>query len=85
MADQKTGIVATVAIIAAIGSLLLTFTGSPIWGMIVALVAIVAGIVGVVISVSPKVGGGLLSVVSIILGVLDVGIAILGIIGVIIF
>jgi hypothetical protein len=49
------------------------------------LLAVILGIIGVVSSVSPKVGGGLVSIIAIILGVLDIGVAILGIIGVIIF
>ncbi len=85
MADQKAGSVATIAIIAAIGSFVLTFTSHVIWGFIVALLTIVLGIIGIIISASPKIGGGLLSTLSIVLGVLDVGIAVLGFIGVIIF
>lgn len=85
MADQKSGTVATVAIISAIISFFLTFTGSPIWGIVVALLAIILGIIGVIVSASPKIGGGLISVLSILLGILDLGIAVLGVIGVIIF
>ncbi len=85
MSDQKSGSVATIAIIAAIGSFVLTLTGHVVWGLIVALFTIVLGIIGIIISASPKIGGGLLSTLSIVLGVLDVGISVLGFIGVIIF
>lgn len=85
MADQKSGTVATVAIISVIISFFLTFTGSPIWGAVVALLAIILGIIGVIISASPKIGGGLISILSILLGILDLGIAVLGVIGVLIF
>ncbi|MGB3221447.1 MAG: hypothetical protein WBB23_01455 [Desulforhopalus sp.] len=85
MADQKSGTVATVAIISAVISIFLTFTGSPIWGIVVALLAVVLGIIGVIVSASPKIGGGLISVLAILLGIVDLGIAVLGVIGVIIF
>ncbi|HKJ64135.1 MAG TPA: hypothetical protein VJ969_01950 [Desulfopila sp.] len=85
MADQKAGSAATIALIAAIVSFILTFTGSPIWALVVALVAVGAGILGVLMAASPKIGGGLMSILAIILGVLDTGIAVLGIVGVIIF
>ncbi len=85
MADQKAGTAATLAIIAAIISFVLTFSANPIWGLLTAFLAILLGIIGVVVSASPKVGGGLMSIISIVLGVIDVGIAVLGIIGVIIF
>jgi hypothetical protein len=85
MANQKSGTIATIAVIAAIVSFFLTFTGDPIWGLIVALLAIVLGIIGVIVSASPKIGGGLVSILSILLGLVDVGISVLGIIGIIIF
>lgn len=85
MADQKAGTAATIAIIAAIGSVILTLTGSPVWGLIIAVLAIVSGIFGVLLSASPKIGGGLMSTLAIIFGVLDVGLAVLGLIGILIF
>lgn len=83
--NQKAGTAATIAIIAAIGSFVLTFAGSPIWGLVVAILAIILGIVGVIISASPKVGGGLMSSFSVILGILGVGVAVLVLIGIVLF
>ena len=83
--NQKAGTAATFAIIAAIGSFVLTFTGSPVWGLLVAVLAIVFGIVGVVMSASPKIGGGLMSSFSVILGIFGVGISILVLIGIVLF
>jgi len=85
MADQKAGSAATIALIAAIVSFILTFTGSPVWALLVALLAVGAGILGVIIAASPKIGGGLMSIVAIVLGIVDIGIAVLGIVGVILF
>ncbi|MEW5744248.1 MAG: hypothetical protein AB1805_02230 [Nitrospirota bacterium] len=83
--NQKSSTAATIAIIAAVLSYLLTFTGHPIWGMLSALVSIPLGIFGLVMAASPRVGGGMLSIMAIILGVLAIGVAILGLIGVILF
>lgn len=83
--EQRTGTLATLAIIAAVASYFLTFTGHPIFGMAAALVSIPLGIFGLVMAASPRVGGGILSIVAIILGVLAVGVAVLGIVGVILF
>lgn len=79
--DQRTGIAAALSIIAAIGSYVLTCTGSPLWGLLAAMVSIPLGIVGFVIAASPKVSGGILSIVAIVVGALGAIVAILGLIG----
>ena len=81
--EQRTGIAATISIIASIGSYVLTCTGHPIWALIAAILSIPLGILGFVMAASPRVGGGILSIASICLGALAALIAILGIIGVI--
>lgn len=83
--EQKTGTLATLAIIAAVASYVLTFSGHPLFGMLAALVSLPLGIFGLVRAASPRVGGGILSIVALILGVLAIGIAVLGIVGVILF
>lgn len=83
--NQKTGIFATLAIIAAIGSYIATFTGHPIIGLIAALASIPLGLVGMLMAASPTVSGGLMSIFSMFLGVCGLGVAVLGLIGVIIF
>ena len=85
MENQKAGTAATIAIISAVVSFILIFSGSPILGLLTACLAVLLGIIGVVISASPKIGGGLISTLSILLGVFGVGLSVLGIIGVIIF
>jgi len=54
-------------------------------GLIAAIAAVILGIIGLVVSASPKIRGGLMSIIAIIFGLVDIGIAVLGIIGVIIF
>ena len=82
--DQKTGGAAIVSIILAVGSYILTCTGHPIWGLIAAVLAVPAGLLGLTLSASPKVSGGILSIIAIILAALGLIVAILGILGVII-
>lgn len=83
--DQKTGIAATLSIIAAVGSYIATCAGHPAWGLFAALLSLPLGLVGVVMSASPRVKGGMLSIVAIIFGLAGVTVAILGITGTIIF
>lgn len=83
--DTRTGTVAVIALISAIGSYVATFTGHPIIGLLAAILAVGLGVVGLVISVSPRVTGGIMSIISIALGVFGIGVAVLGLIGVIIF
>ncbi|MEX1017067.1 MAG: hypothetical protein WDZ31_10010 [Phycisphaeraceae bacterium] len=79
--EQRTGIAATISIIAAIGSYIVTCTGHPIWGLVLAVVSIPVGVVGLVISASPKVAGGMISIAAIVLGVIGLVVAILGMLG----
>jgi hypothetical protein len=57
-----------IAIIAAIASF---FFGAGL-GMILAVVAIVAGIIGVLMSLSPRVRGGIVSVFSVVAGAIGI-------------
>lgn len=82
--DQKTGGAATISIILAVGSFILTCTGHPIWGLIAAIFAVPAGLLGLTLSASPKVSGGILSIIAIILAALGIVVAVLGILGVIV-
>jgi len=74
--EQKTGTLATAAILAAVLSFILSFTGHVLWGGISALISIPLGVLGVFMAASPRVGGGLMSIAAIILGVFAIGVAI---------
>lgn len=82
---QKTGTFAIAAIISAVVSFLFTFAGHPILGLFAALVSIPLGVFGFVAAMSPRTGGGILSICAISLGVIAIAVAILGLIGIIIF
>jgi hypothetical protein len=56
------------AVIAAIGSF---FVGAG-WGFVLALCAMVLGLIGLVIAISPRVRGGFISLVSIIAGLIGI-------------
>jgi hypothetical protein len=83
--DQKTGTAATLAIVAAIGGIILIFTGNPGWAFIVAVIALVLGAVGFVMAASPRVSGGILSIIAIVIAVVGLGLSVLGLIGAILF
>jgi hypothetical protein len=57
-----------IAVVAAIGS----FMTGAIWGLILAFVAILFGIVGVVLSLSPSVRGGVISIVGLMAGAIGI-------------
>jgi hypothetical protein len=79
--SAQRGTAATLAIVAAIAGYIVTFGGHPVWGLLIQVFAVLAGILGLVMSVSPRVTGGLISLAAIILGVLGMGVAVLGILG----
>ena len=83
--EQKAGTSAIIAIISALSGFVVTAFKHPGWGMALALAAIIFGMVGLLTAASPKVGGGLLSVVSMVLGVLCLVLSIVVLIGVIVF
>jgi Domain of unknown function (DUF4112) len=61
--------VATAAIVAIIAAIWSFFSGA-FWGLILAIIAVVAGAIGMLIAVSPRRRGGLLSIGAIALGVI---------------
>lgn len=83
--DQKTGIAATLAILAAIGSFIASFTAHPGWGLFLAIIAVPLGLIGMMMAASPRVSGGIMSIFSIVLGVVGVVLALLVMVGVILF
>lgn len=79
--DQRTGIAAISAMVLAVGSFILTFSGHPVLGLIASIVAVPLASVGLAVAASPRVGGGFLSIGALALAVVAGVFAILGIIG----
>ena len=82
---QKTSTFATLAIIAAVASYFLTFSGHPILAIFFAITSIPLGAFGLMMAASPRVSGGMVSIIAIGMGVIAIGVAVLGMIGGIIF
>jgi hypothetical protein len=79
---STTGTSALLAIVAALGSFFATFSGRPIIGLLAALAALPLGVLGLVMSVSPRVSGGILSIIAIVLGAFGLLAALLGLFGI---
>jgi hypothetical protein len=69
---QVRSTVSVVAILCAIGSFVMSARDNEFFGFILALVAIVAGMLGGVRALSPRVSGGMLSIAAVVLGVLAI-------------
>ena len=69
-----------VAIVAAIASFYFSSQGREIWGLITALVAIAAGLLGGLRALSPRVAGGILSIIAVLLGAVAVLVALVALI-----
>ena len=81
----KIGITATMALLAAIAGVLAVVTGNPGWGLVFAACAAVLGAIGLLISASPRMSGGMMSIVAIVIAVFGIGLSVLGVIGSAIF
>ena len=57
-----------IAIAAAIGS----FSTGAFWGLVLAIVAIVAGLLGIILSLSPKIRGGVFSTFGVVAGIIGI-------------
>lgn len=82
--NEKTGTAALLSIVAAIGSFFLSCSGNGVWGLLVAIAAVVLGVIGLIAAISPRTSGGLLSIASILLGVVGAVVAILATAGAIV-
>lgn len=65
------------AILAAIGSFILTSQGREFLAMIAAVVAVGAGLVGGIKALSPRIKGGMLSIAAVLLGLVAVIVAVI--------
>jgi hypothetical protein len=69
-----------VAIIAAIVSFVMSGQGREFWGLFLALLAIGAGMIGGAKALSPRVSGGILSILAVILGAIAVVFALIALV-----
>lgn len=78
---QQTGAAATVAIIAAIVGWIVLFAARPGWSFLLNILAVIAGIIGLIMAASPRVSGGIASIIGIVLGAVGIILAIFGMAG----
>jgi hypothetical protein len=72
---QRMGTSAILAVLASLGSMFVSCSGRPLWGLILAVLSILFGAVGFIRSVSPEISGGFASIFSILIGVVGIGVA----------
>lgn len=82
---QRTGTAAIVAFMAAIAGVILVVIGNPGWALLLEIGAAVLGATGFFMAASPRVSGGVLSIVAIVIAVFGIGLSILGVVGSAIF
>jgi hypothetical protein len=66
--DPVRSTASTIAIVCAIVSFVLSGEHHIVWGFVAAIVAMLSGLWGFLRSISPRVSGGIISIVSVILG-----------------
>jgi hypothetical protein len=74
---QRMGTSAILAVLASLGSMFLSCSGRPMWGLILAILSIPFGLVGFIRAASPEVSGGFASVFSIIVGAVGIIVALI--------
>ena len=82
---QQIGMTALLALLAAIAGVVAVFVGQPGWGLVFAVCAALLGAIGFFMSASPRVSGGMISIVAIVIAVFGIGLSVLGVIGSAIF
>jgi hypothetical protein len=68
------------AIVSALVSFAMSFNGREVWALVLAFVAIAAGLIGGAKSLSPRVSGGILSISAVALGAIAVVVALVALI-----
>jgi hypothetical protein len=81
IAGQKTGPAATLALLIAIGGVITIFVAGPGWGLLLDGSAAVLGAVGFFMAASPRVGGGVMSIIAVVIAIFGIGLSVMGVIG----
>ena len=74
---QRMGTSAILAVIASLGSMFLSCSGRPMWGLILAILTIPFGLIGFIRAASPEISGGFASIFSILIGVVGIAVALI--------
>ena len=81
VAEQPIGMTAMLALLGAISGMVMVFAGKPGWGLLLAACAAILGAIGFFISATPRINGGVMSIVAIVIAIFGIGLAVLGVIG----
>ena len=76
---------ATLALLGAISGMVMIFAGKPGLGLLLAACAAILGAIGFFISASPRISGGMMSIIAIVIAIFGIGLSVLGVIGSAIF
>lgn len=68
----KRSATAVLSIIAALGSYYLSYSGHGVWALLAAIIGVCAGVLGLIMSASPRFKGGALSFTAIVLSVIAI-------------
>jgi len=74
---QRMGTSAILAVIASLGSMFLSCSGRPGWGLTLAALSIPFGLFGFIRAASPEIKGGIASIFSILVGVVGIVVALI--------
>ena len=80
MSPQVRSAASIVAILCAIGSFVLSSQGREFLALLAALVAIGAGLLGGIKALSPRVSGGMLSIIAVVLGLIAIVVALIALV-----
>ena len=83
--EQRTGCAASLSIVAAVGCYISVCVGQPGLGILLSMVSLPLGLLGLLMSASPRVSGGLLSIVAMVLGAIGLVLSIVAAAGVLVF
>ncbi len=77
----RLGMPSIFAVVVAITSYPLSFSGHWVWGIVLAVIGIICGLLGMIWAALPGIRGGFLSLIAILLGIIAIVPAILSAIG----
>jgi len=74
---QRVGLAAILAVLASLGSIFVSCSGRPLWGLILEILTIRFGLIGFIRAASPQISGGFASIFSILIGIVGIAVALI--------
>jgi hypothetical protein len=79
--EQQDKLLAIFALTAAISGVIIIFAGRPGWGLLLETSAALLGAAGFVMATLPRVGGGVTSIIAIVIAIFGIGLSVFRFIG----